>query len=101
MKPNVIVQYNAFMGGVDKLDQMLKLYLSLCTTMKWYKKLFQHLLDVTVYNSFVLYKEKSRTTKDNLLSLHTKLTDGILTKYCTGRQNATEGRPSGPGDASV
>ena len=54
MKSNVIVQYNAFMGGVDKLDQMLEPYLSLCTTMKWYKKPFQHLLDVTVYNSFVL-----------------------------------------------
>jgi len=49
-------------------DQMLELYLSLRKTIKWYKKPFQHLLDVTVYNSFVLYKEKSPTTKDNLMA---------------------------------
>jgi len=95
MKPNVIVQYNAFMGGVDKLDQMLESYLSLRESMKWYKKLFQHLLDVTVYNSFVLYKEKNPGTQDTLLSFRTKLIDGILTKYCTARHIATGGRRSG------
>jgi len=30
-----------------------------------------------------------------------KLIDGILTKYCTGRQNVTGGRPSASGDAPV
>jgi len=79
------------MGGVDKLDQMLEPYLSLCKS-KWYKKLFQHLLDVTVYNSFVLYKEKNPGTQDTLLSFRTKLIDGILTKYCTARHIATGGQ---------
>jgi len=101
MKPSVIVQYNAFMGGVDKLDQMLEPYLSLRKSMKWYKKLFQHLLDVTVYNSFVLYKKKNPGTQDTLLSFHTKLIDGILTKYCTAQHIATGGRPSGSGDAPI
>jgi len=55
-----------YMGGVDKLDQMLETYLSLRKTVKWYKKFFQHLLDVTVYTSFVLFKLKILHLKANL-----------------------------------
>jgi len=65
-KPKVILDYNMYMGGVDKLDQMLETYLSLRKTVKWYKKFFQHLLDVTVYTSFVLFKLKILHLKANL-----------------------------------
>jgi len=44
-KPSVIMEYNKYMGGVAKLDQMLEPYLSTRKTIKWYKKFFQHLLD--------------------------------------------------------
>ena len=46
----VIVDYNTFMGGVDKLDQMIEPYFSTHKTIKWYMKFFQHSLDVAMQN---------------------------------------------------
>jgi len=56
-KNKVIVDYNnSDTGGVDKLDQMTEPYLSTHKTIKWYKKVFQHLLDV---NSGIVQNKKS------------------------------------------
>jgi len=49
-KNKVIVDYNTFMGGVDKLDQMTEPYFSTHKTIKWYMKFFQHSLDVPMQN---------------------------------------------------
>lgn len=47
------------MGGVDRLDQHLHDYpIPKKREKKYYKKIFFHLLDITVWNSFILYKKK-------------------------------------------
>ena len=97
-KPKVIVDYNTFMGGVDKLDQMIEPYLSIRKSLKWYKKFFQHLLDVTVYNSFVLFKIKNASSKSSLLDFRKDLISNIITRHHSG-QRRMGGRPSGSGDA--
>ena len=52
-KTKVIVDYNnSDTGGVDKLDQMTEPYLSTHKTIKWYKKVFRHLLDVNFRRAF-------------------------------------------------
>ncbi|XP_067940184.1 piggyBac transposable element-derived protein 4-like, partial [Watersipora subatra] len=38
-KPAVVLDYNKYMGGVDKSDQNLHYYIAARKTMKWYKKL--------------------------------------------------------------
>ncbi|RVE40990.1 hypothetical protein evm_014360 [Chilo suppressalis] len=56
-KPRVIKDYNVCMGGVDKKDQMLAAYpMERKRTQIWYKKFFKHLLNVSVLNSFILFK---------------------------------------------
>ena len=68
-------------------------------SLKWYKKLFQHLLDVTVYNAFVLYKLKNPSTRLTLLTFRQELVNNIITKHHTGVRQFTGGCPSGSGDA--
>lgn len=56
-KPLEIVEYNNYMSGVDRSDQMVSYYSSPRITCKWYKKVVFHLLDITVWNSFYIYKK--------------------------------------------
>ncbi|XP_023213047.1 piggyBac transposable element-derived protein 4-like [Centruroides sculpturatus] len=57
-KPEVIIDYNRGMGGVDLSDQRITNYsLARRKTKKCYKKFFFHLLDITILNSFIIYKK--------------------------------------------
>jgi hypothetical protein len=53
--PIIIEQYNKFMGGIDKSDQYLQYHSSLRRTIRSWKTLFYHMLDVAVINSMVIY----------------------------------------------
>ena len=53
-KTKCIVDYNHHMGGVDCTDQLLKVARK---SMKWYKKLAMHLIQLSLLNSFLLYKK--------------------------------------------
>ncbi|XP_028172018.1 piggyBac transposable element-derived protein 4-like [Ostrinia furnacalis] len=60
-KPTVVCDYNLFMGGVDKKDQMLSTYpLERKRTSIWYKKFFRRLLNVSVLNAYVLHKNNTQ-----------------------------------------
>jgi len=56
-KPFCIVEYNSNMGSIDKQDQMLQLYSIGRKTMKWYKKLTFHLLNMALLNSYILLQK--------------------------------------------
>lgn len=48
-RPEAIGDYNTHMGGVDKADQMMKYYEILHKSLKYWKKLFLHLVDMSVF----------------------------------------------------
>jgi hypothetical protein len=54
VKPQIMAQYNQHMGYVDISDHMANTYWMLRRTFKWTTKLFVHLLDLTVLNSWIL-----------------------------------------------
>lgn len=54
-KPLPIIKYNAFMSGVDRADQMMVYYPIERKTVRWYKKLFVHVLHMILLNSHALY----------------------------------------------
>jgi hypothetical protein len=57
-KPKVCIDYNDAMGGVDLSDQYLVAYSTTRKRLKKYcQKIFSHLLDLTVFNSFVIYRK--------------------------------------------
>lgn len=55
-KPTCIVNYNACMGNIDKCDMLLSSIECVRKTMKWYKKIFFHLVDLCLLNCFSAYK---------------------------------------------
>jgi len=54
VKPHIMERYNWHMGYVDNSDCMATSYSMSRRTLKWTTKLFFHLLDVTVLNSWIL-----------------------------------------------
>ena len=57
-KPQAILDYNHTMGGVDRADQHLTDYpVARKRGKKFYMKIFLHLLDQSIWNSYVLYKK--------------------------------------------
>ncbi|GBP51057.1 Chimeric ERCC6-PGBD3 protein [Eumeta japonica] len=55
--PKIVQEYNMHMGGVDLMDSFLGRYRIQIKSRKWYLRLFYHLLDLTVINSWVLMKK--------------------------------------------
>ncbi|KAJ6646992.1 PiggyBac transposable element-derived protein 4 [Pseudolycoriella hygida] len=54
MKPQNVADYNQYMSGIDRLDQMISYHSSTRKTVRWYKKVLLHLIDVSVWNAFFL-----------------------------------------------
>jgi len=55
IKPQIVADYNHQMGYVDKGDRMANSYSINCRTWKWTKKLFFHLFDLAILNSYILF----------------------------------------------
>ena len=63
MKPTMIQEYNKHMGGVDKSDKLLSYYGFSHRTVKWWRHVFFHLLDMSVVNAYVLYRKTTINNK--------------------------------------
>ena len=55
-KPQVVLDYNRCMGGVDLSDQMACTYRMVRKVRKWYQNLFYHLVDTAVVNAYLVHK---------------------------------------------
>ena len=64
-KPVVISDYTAHMGAVDRSDHYCSSYSFTRKTLKWWRKLFFWLIEVSLVNSFLMYKEVHQTRKVN------------------------------------
>ena len=64
-QPKTISNYNKYMNGVDRSDQMLATNNVSRKSMKWWKTLFFHLIDIAVVNGFILFKEHQAKNPDN------------------------------------
>ena len=58
-RPLCIIDYNKFMGSVDRSDQMISSLNLNRRVMKWYKKVMFHVFDLAELQSYVLYRMKS------------------------------------------
>jgi len=54
--PFFVKEYNRFMGGVDLLDGLIGRYKIKLRSRKWYIRLWYHFIDVSIVNSWLLYK---------------------------------------------
>lgn len=65
------------MAGVDRSDQLTSYYSCPRKTIRWYKKIIFHLLDITVLNSFILYNIKA-TKKITMADFRIQLMKSLL-----------------------
>ena len=61
-KPKAILQYNKFIRSIDHSDQILSYYSCEHKTMRWYKKLGIHILQIILVNSHNLFNRYSIKT---------------------------------------
>ena len=59
IKPYIIHDYNLRMGGVDLSDNFLSHYQTL-KSIKWYRKLLLHLINMATLNAHILNKKYGR-----------------------------------------
>lgn len=89
-KPQVVMEYNNTMGGVDRLDQHLTNYPIIKKRgKKYYKKIFFHLFDISLWNAFVLYQKHGG--KYSNLNFRLDLVDRLIERH--GTVNERIGRP--------
>ncbi|CAI9556655.1 unnamed protein product [Staurois parvus] len=63
-KPQVVIDYNSTMGGVDRADQAMTFYPAMRKQQrKYYKKIFWHLLEQCLWNAYIMFCKNS----DNLV----------------------------------
>jgi len=95
--PNIVNVYNKHMGGVDLIDSLLGLYRVKIRSRKWYHRLFFHLLDMTVINSWLLYRRLLSTgpgpVQSKSMSLHDFKTR-VAVALCASTELSKRGRPS-------
>ena len=85
--PQAVLQYNTYMGGVDRGDQLRGYYKCRSRSRKFYKYIFTFCLDVAITNAFILMKnfghDQSRLImKDFRLQLASQL----IGDYCSRRR---------------
>ena len=54
---NIINQYNMSMGGVDRMDQNISVYMINLPTKKWWWSLFRFVVDVVVNNAYQIHSQ--------------------------------------------
>lgn len=107
-KPKPIFHYNENMGGVDRQDQLLSYYPCEKKTLRWYKKLGVHVLQMLLINSYLLYRKftKSKMTMyDFRLNIIDKLVPPkatLPTTPITKNRHNPKKNPQGPkGKAAI
>lgn len=58
-KPEAVTEYNKYMGGVDRGDQLLSYYGFPHRTQKWWRRAFFFLMDAAIVNSYIMYCQKA------------------------------------------
>ncbi|KAL0195380.1 hypothetical protein M9458_008952 [Cirrhinus mrigala] len=67
--PAIIKAYNEHIGGMDLSDMLVHLYKSQMKSKRWYLPLFGYVLDLSVCNAWVLYRQDCSALKEKPMPL--------------------------------
>lgn len=89
------------MSGIDRSDQLLSYYSCPRKSIRWYKKVICHLLDIAVWNSFYLYRIKNRKTafhqfREELITSLFQLPPDLKGEFLLSRPPTPSSKPSTP-----
>ena len=57
MKPEMLIEYNQHMGGVDKMDQSRSYYGVIRSSKKYWKHILFNIFNIAIINSFILFNK--------------------------------------------
>lgn len=77
-KPLPIVEYNARMKRIDRSDQMLSYYPCETRNLRWYQKIFIHVLQMILVNSMQLYNMNSVASPMSLYEFRLSVIESLL-----------------------
>lgn len=92
-KPSCILDYNNNMGAVDQGDMQLSSLRTGRKSLKWYKKLFQHILDLSVRNAMILHQIQTGK-KLSLEVFRLAVIRQLIGKFHVAKTKPKGGRPS-------
>lgn len=75
LRPDVVAEYNSFMGGVDLADMLIELYRIDRRNCKWYMRIIWWILGVALVNSWLLSR---KSNKLSLMDFHADVAYGLL-----------------------
>uniref|UniRef100_A0A8C1TF10 PiggyBac transposable element-derived protein domain-containing protein n=1 Tax=Cyprinus carpio TaxID=7962 RepID=A0A8C1TF10_CYPCA len=92
-RPVCVDRYNTFMGGVDTADQRMKTYLFPHRSRKWYNRIFNAILSISVVNSHIIYSKCAPGPPKQLKAFVQDIITALLEGY-SKRESKKTGRPS-------
>ena len=87
--PPLLPDYQAYMRGIDRGDQLMGYYNVGRRSKKWWKRVFAYLLEVSILNAYVLQKFKKGETEKDFLSFRLALATQLVGTY----RRSHSGRP--------
>lgn len=97
--PMAIINYNKWMGGVDRGDQLRQYYRLRLKSRKVYKYVFWFLVDASITNAYILHKHYSTSAPTKSLSLKSfrlELAKGLIGGYNSRKRMAPAPSPATP-----
>lgn len=91
-RPVCLDMYNRFMGGVDRSDHRAKTYILPHRSKKWYNRVFNAILSISVVNAHVLYTQCTPRPHKSLKAFIQDLIPDLLQGY-TKKESKQGGRP--------
>ncbi|XP_047103582.1 piggyBac transposable element-derived protein 3-like [Schistocerca piceifrons] len=70
--------YNKHMGGVDLAGMLIELYRIPMKTRRWYMRLFGFMLDLSVVNTWLVFRRESLDKKTSLKSFRADIANGLM-----------------------
>lgn len=94
IRPSMVHIYDQKMGAVDRHNQMVENYKVPIKTLKWWKKLIFHIINVSIVNSYIIYKECCKAATPMLQrNFRRKLVEQLI--QTSGENSAAHvGRPA-------
>ena len=80
-KPKSIDNYNKFMGGTDLANQIFQYYTHTHRSLKWWKRVFFSMLNISMLNATVIYNSIPTNKHVSNLDFRLQVIDGLLTGW--------------------
>ena len=98
--PPCLPDYQAYMRGVDRADQLIHYYNIGRRSIKWWKRVFTYIVEAAALNAFVLFEHAHTNSRKDYLTFRLALAEELVGPFCSRsqpgrRRSSQQGRLDG------